>query len=164
LHARPDRPVCYSTSNRGACHRNRSDFTSQNVRVMEDVIAICNRGAGSFLRGEVTTNDLLQSVTGNTWDSDVFERVGERIFNLEKCFNYREGFRRPDDEWIPERFFTEPLTVGPYTGAVVNRQDFLDSLNSLYADRGWDMKTSRPSRERLVSLGLEYAWEEIANI
>ncbi|MFC1512306.1 aldehyde ferredoxin oxidoreductase family protein, partial [Candidatus Latescibacterota bacterium] len=165
LHANAiGRTIGYVTNSRGACHRGGRDAAGQNSSIMDNVVAICNRGAGSFLRGELTTNDLLQSVTGNTWNSDVFAMVGERIINLEKCFNYREGFRRADDEWVPERFFTESLTVGPRAGAIVDRKEFIDSLNTYYTEREWDQKTSKPSREKLVSLGLEYAWEEIANI
>ncbi len=164
MHANPDRPVCYTTSNRGACHRNRSDATSQNVRVMEDCTTLCAFGTRRFGSMDVSMNDLLQSITGNTWNDEIYEQAGERIFNLEKCFNYREGFNRADDEWIPARFFTEPLSVGPFTGAVVDRDAFIESLNSLYTERGWDLKTSKPSREKLASLGLEFAWDGIANM
>jgi len=49
---------------------------------------------------------LLSAVTGREYDKAEFTKIGERIFNLEKMFNYREGFRREGDR-LPDRFFAE---------------------------------------------------------
>jgi aldehyde:ferredoxin oxidoreductase len=35
-------------------------------------------------------------------------KVGERVYNLEKAFNVREGLTRADDVF-PERFLKEPM-------------------------------------------------------
>ena len=79
--------------------------------------------------------------------------TGERIYNLEKLFNYREGFTRADDV-IPERFYEEPLTVGDKKGAVLTREQFNTMMDEYYTKRGWSLKTSEPSQAKLEGLGL----------
>jgi len=86
-------------------------------------------------------------------------KAGERVFNLEKMFNYREGFRREDDK-LPERFFEEPLTIGSEKGAVLNREEFNEMLDLYYRKRGWDPKTTKPDKSKLEELGLSFALKE----
>ena len=81
--------------------------------------------------------------------------MADRRGNLEKMFNFREGFLRQDD-WLPDRFFEEPLTMGPGKDAVLNRDEFTKMLDEYYQKRGWDPKTSKPKTEKLESLGLSF--------
>ena len=161
VHANPPRALCYITSNRGACHMSGDNVRSQNSNATTDSTTHCRFGGRAF--GDTGLTDILQAITGNTWNQDLYLQAGERIFNLEKCFNYREGFRRIDES-LPERFYTEPFTVGPRKGAVINREEFRKLMDDYYIERGWDQKTTKPSREKLTSLGLEFAWEEIRNL
>jgi aldehyde:ferredoxin oxidoreductase len=82
-------------------------------------------------------------------------KTGERVFNLEKLFNYREGFRREDD-WLPDRFFEDAFTVGPKKGSVLNRGQFNVMLTQYYQDRGWDAETTKPGESRIKELGLDF--------
>ncbi|MFC1551620.1 aldehyde ferredoxin oxidoreductase family protein [Candidatus Latescibacterota bacterium] len=161
IHANLPRGMCYITSNRGACHMSGDNVRAQNSNATTDSTTHCRFGGGAF-RGTALT-DVLQAITGNTWDQDKYIEAGERIFNLEKCFNYREGFRRADES-LPERFYTEPFTVGPEKGAVVDRAEFKTLMDDYYTERDWDKETTRPSQEKLNSLGLGFAWEQIKNI
>jgi aldehyde:ferredoxin oxidoreductase len=95
---------------------------------------------------------MLVSITGVAPKGHPIQ-IGERIYNLEKLFNYREGFTR-DDDVIPDRFFEEPLTVGEKKGAVLTRDQFKTMMDDFYAKRGWDLETSKPGAEKLKSLGL----------
>jgi aldehyde:ferredoxin oxidoreductase len=99
--------------------------------------------------------NLLTAITGIDWDADKVMKTGERVFTLEKMFNIREGFTRKDDS-LPERFFTEPFTSGPEKGAKLDRQEFIELMDTFYADRNWDIQTTRPSDEKLESLGLGF--------
>ena len=94
---------------------------------------------------------LMSGITGA--DPRDFMKAGERIFNLEKLFNYREGFTRTDD-FIPERFYNEPLTVGEKKGAVLTRKQFKVMMDEFYTQRGWDLETSKPGIAKLKSLNL----------
>ena len=96
--------------------------------------------------------EMLSAITGTVPRGD-FMQVGERIYNLEKLFNYREGFTRADDV-VPDRLFEEPLTIGDKKGAVLTREQFNAMMDDFYTRRGWDPETSKPKPEKLRSLGL----------
>lgn len=97
--------------------------------------------------------------------------AGQRILNVEKCFNVREGATRQDDK-LPHRLMNEVL---PQAGekaeeerlttsagkpipvaAMINSQEYLDHmLDEYYALHGWDKTTGRPLDRTLTMLGLE---------
>jgi len=83
------------------------------------------------------------------------KKVGERVNNLAKAFNVREGFTRADDT-LPERLMTEPLKSGASKGQMISKADLDQMLDEYYTLRGWDVKTGMPSREKLTDLGLAY--------
>jgi len=76
--------------------------------------------------------------------------IGNRVVNLERCFNAREGITRKDDS-LPERFLKEPMPDGPGKGQVVNLKVMLDEYYEL---RGWSLESGIPKRETLEKLGL----------
>ena len=104
------------------------------------------------------TSALMKAVTGMDLTPEEVQRVGERINNLARVFNVREGFTRADDT-LPLRVLTEPLTCGASQGHVVGVDDFRAMLDEYYLARGWDVATGVPGREKLVELGLEGAIE-----
>jgi aldehyde:ferredoxin oxidoreductase len=76
--------------------------------------------------------------------------VGERIINLERLFNAREGFTIEDDR-VPKRISQEQIPDGPIKGAVYEEDELLDQY---YDCRGWDKKTGLPLKSTLQRLGL----------
>jgi hypothetical protein len=38
---------------------------------------------------------------------------------------------------LPARFHEEPITAGPYAGAVLSRESFAEARAALYAELGW---------------------------
>jgi len=109
-----------------------------------------------------TLNDIIAAATG--WDITVNElmKTGERIYNLCRAFNVREGITRKDDK-LPKRF-TEPLIEGPYKGETLSNQAFAEMLNHFYEFRGWDKKTGIPTKEKLEELELGYVAKELENL
>jgi len=163
IHANPPRALCYATANRGACHLSGDNIPHQNFVATVDSLGLClfasdhNRWFFPGL-GKKKMARLMTSITGLEWDEELFLTAGERVFNLEKMFNYREGFRRGDD-WLPGRFFKEPLPEGPEEGAVLEKESFNAMLDQYYQDRNWDPKTTRPTDQHLRSLGLDFTTE-----
>ena len=97
---------------------------------------------------------MLAAVTGipELGSDEYMAKVGERVFNLEKAFNLREGFGRKDDT-LPLRLTTEPLrNAGPSEGQIVRKLDTL--LDEYYRLRGWD-KNGVPTPAKLKELGLD---------
>ena len=146
--------IAYATASRGACHLNSNSAKGQNEYAANDSTGVCLFALDGF--GKDGLRRLLSAITGVDWTEEEYQRVGERIYNLERAFNCREGFTREDDT-VPDRFFEEPLTYGPHQGAVLKRDEFEKALSDYYKDRGWDLKTGRPTPEKLRSLGLGFA-------
>jgi aldehyde:ferredoxin oxidoreductase len=84
--------------------------------------------------------------------------VGDKVYNLERCFNIREGFSRKDDT-LPKRFLTEPLRGGIRDGEMIRKPDAI--IDQYYDVRGWD-RNGIPTRDTLVKLGLEELDSDIA--
>lgn len=149
--------LCYATATRGASHMSGHDPRQQDGKALYDSTGVCvfvQWGTeGKYSHEKMA--DILRAITGWDWTEEEYWKAGERISNLEKCFNYREGFRRHDDV-VADRFFEEPYTVGPKKGAVLDRQEFEEMKTAYYKERGWDPETTCPSAEKLKSLGLEF--------
>jgi aldehyde:ferredoxin oxidoreductase len=106
------------------------------------------------------TAALLEAVTGFSWKSEDVWRVGERINNLARAFNVREGFTR-DDDTLPDRLMTEPVKDGASKGQLISPEDLKQMLDEYYTERGWDLETGIPSRTKLAELGLGYVADRI---
>jgi aldehyde:ferredoxin oxidoreductase len=106
------------------------------------------------------TADLMEAVTGLSYTPDEVQQVGERINNLARAFNAREGFTRTDDT-LPERLMTEPLKEGASKGHFISKDDLKQMLDEYYTERGWDLSTGSPTKEKLEELGLGYVADEL---
>jgi aldehyde:ferredoxin oxidoreductase len=93
---------------------------------------------------------FFNSVTGLNITEDEVLRIGERITNIERLFNIREGLTRKDDS-LPDRMTNEPMPDGPAKGEVVRLDRMLDEYYEL---RGWD-SDGFPTAEKLSDLGIE---------
>jgi len=166
--------IGYATATRGGSHhdtrptpqyapgfdrRSTADkpafaIRSQHFTAVGDSLVLCRftaeRGFGLFL--DETYARMVRAVTG--WDVTVeeLERIGERIVNLERCFNVREGVRRRDDV-LPWRVMHEPIPEGPSAGMVCPPAELDAMLDEYYRLRGWD-REGIPTPERLAALGL----------
>jgi len=115
-------------------------------------LAGCCKFMGLLLKAEEWV-DLVSNTTG--WDFDVndFRKTGERVYNLVRAYNIREGITRSDD-CLPARLHEDPLPEGPGKGMVLARDKFDEYLDTYYDLRNWDKATGKPTREKLDELGL----------
>jgi aldehyde:ferredoxin oxidoreductase len=127
---------------------------SQHFTAVGDSLVICRftseRGYGLYV--EEPYARMVRAITG--WDTTVeeLERAGERIINLERLFNVREGVRRPDDV-LPWRVMHEPIPDGPSAGMYCPPEELGAMLDGYYSLRGWDAD-GVPTPARLRTLGL----------
>jgi aldehyde:ferredoxin oxidoreductase len=91
----------------------------------------------------------MLNTLGFNYDEESFLKLGERIYNLTRLFNVREGVRRKDDD-LPPRFY-KPRED---TGWVITKEDFEKMLNLYYTKRGWS-PDGVPLKETLERLGLQ---------
>jgi len=98
------------------------------------------------------TADLVYGASGLKFSTDEIYEVGERVNNLARVFNIREGMTRKDDT-LPERVLTEPLKAGNSKGQYIPKEELDQMLDEYYEARGWTPE-GVPTKEKLQSLGL----------
>ncbi len=166
--------IGYATASRGGSHHDtrptpqyaqnydrrspegKPEFAvrSQHFTALDDSLVLCRftseRGFGLYV--EEPYARMVRAVSG--WDVTVeeLESVGERVINLERLFNVREGVRRKDDV-LPWRVMHEPIPDGPSAGMHCPPDELSTMLDRYYALRGWD-SNGVPTPERLAALGL----------
>jgi aldehyde:ferredoxin oxidoreductase len=96
--------------------------------------------------------EFLSAVTGWPMDTEECHRIGERIADIRHAFNLREGLN-PLQFHVPDRILGIPAqSKGNVRGVSVD----LDTQARDYcAAMDWDPVTAVPSRQRLLSLGLQ---------
>ncbi|MFC1580718.1 aldehyde ferredoxin oxidoreductase C-terminal domain-containing protein, partial [Thermodesulfobacteriota bacterium] len=81
------------------------------------------------------------------------EKIGERIYNLERLINTGRGMSRKHDT-LPFRVLNEPIPDGPAKGRYCPQEELDAMLDRYYAIRGWT-PDGIPTDEKLSELGLK---------
>ena len=89
------------------------------------------------------------------------KKTADRISNLMKAFNVREGWTRKDDDW-PALFYEEPFPGKTQKGALLSRKEVNRLLDDYYEVRGWNKESGLPTRETLLKLGLDSVADELS--
>ncbi len=92
---------------------------------------------------------ILSAFTGENYTGADLLKIGERIINAERLFNFRFGATGEDDT-LPDKFITEPVPEGPCKGSVIDLQPMLQEFYELM---GWN-KDGTVGPARLKELGL----------
>ena len=156
-------PIPYEVDRFAAGGKGKLTKWNQDVRSATcDAPTMCAFLLDMAVPGIATQNtaNLMEAVTGLKYTPDEVQKVGERINNLARAFNVREGFTRADDT-LPERLMTEPLKAGASKGQFVSEDDLKLMLDEYYTERGWDINTGAPTRGKLTELGLAYVADAI---
>jgi aldehyde:ferredoxin oxidoreductase len=128
---------------------------TQNFTALDDSLTQCRFASERGYGGLINENyaKMINAVTGWSLNLGEVERLGERIYNLERAFNCREGVSRKDDH-LPFRTSHQPIPSGPSQGMYSPPQEFNSLLDEYYQMRGWD-KNGIPSPEKLKELDLD---------
>jgi len=127
--------------------------TLQDGGILPDILGTCKM----YIYAGLSPDDhaeLLSALTGWAITSKELMKIGERVINLQRMFNVREGFSRKDDA-IPER-----MKQIPQFGQFENVQEcgisrYNQMLNEYYEARGWDKKSGIPTEDKLRELEIE---------
>jgi aldehyde:ferredoxin oxidoreductase len=152
---------------KGLNRHDTSRLKADMVKRSQDWVAVTNSAlqctAPAWVGYEYTKPtflvEALNSVTGLNFSVDELMIIGERMNNLCRCFNVREGISRKDD-YLPRRFIEEPLPDGPSQGQRITNEELQNMLDNYYELRGWN-RMGIPKRKKLEDLGLQKAAEEI---
>ena len=124
----------------------------QHVRPMFDCLGVCRF---PWLEMGLDLNIYAQFYTAATGIETSLEQLlkgSERVWNLTRLVNLRQGLRRSDD-WLPDRVFDNPLPDGPLKGTALKREEFQKMIDEYYRLRGWD-EEGVPTKGKLKELGL----------
>ena len=163
--------LAYATSNRGACHLRGYTIASEVlgipvktdplehegkpelVKAFQDATAAFDSSGlcvfTTFAWGVADLAPQLQAACDDEYTTEELEKIGERIWNMEREFNNAAGFTKADDN-LPKRLLTEAAKTGPSKGKVSMLPEMLPKY---YAARGWDTE-GRPTPETKARLGL----------
>ncbi len=147
--------------------RFSTDWKGYEVKTGEDFMTVYDTlGMCKFSRGLFFIEGLLdgvKAVTGKNFDVSEMMTIGERIYNLERLYNVREGLTRKDD-YLPYRVTHDPISNGVSKGHYVKEEELQKMLDEYYMVRGWS-REGVPTKMQLFKLGLEKEAEELgANI
>ena len=120
----------------------------ENLNAVIDSIGLCKNDTWSQSAecpGLHEFAELLSAATGRTFTASKLLRAGERIYNVERAYNAREGLIREDDT-LPEKFFTEPIETKI---KFVDKDIFEKLKDEYYKLRGWDVTTGNPTKNKV---------------
>jgi len=128
---------------------------TQNFTALDDSLTQCRFASERGYGGLINENyaKMINAVMGWSFSAEEVEQLGERIYNLERAFNCREGVGRKDD-LLPSRVMFQPIPSGPSQGMYCPPEELETMLKEYYHLRGWD-PDGIPSAGKLRALGLE---------
>ena len=161
--------LAYCTSDRGGCHMRAfpvgneafGDVDPFTLEGKAEMVAQAQNFSSVKWTGifcdfwAIEIEDMAKLISGGTGHSYTEEElitVGDRIWNLGRMFNVREGFSRKDD-YPPSAIFGRALPEGPAAGKNFTREEYDAALSEYYRLRGWT-EDGAPTEEKLEALGL----------
>jgi aldehyde:ferredoxin oxidoreductase len=107
----------------------------ENTYAVGDSVGMCRFTTKLFnspsLPGLEEFANQIGNVTGLQFGADELNTMGQNVMGVERLINARLGVRREHDT-LPDRWFDEPVQVGPYKGEKIDRGEFDGMLTRFY--------------------------------
>jgi len=133
--------------------RGKLAMESEDYAAVFDSMVLCKFIRRCFKDFYAEAARLYTLVTGFKMEAGELRKAGERIINLKKAFNIREGWTRKDDR-LPPRVMKDPIPDGIAKGSLVTPEEFDVMLDGYYEARGWANNGLLP-KQKLYELGLD---------
>jgi aldehyde:ferredoxin oxidoreductase len=170
----------FSVSFRGACHLRNGAYSPDvkgkvnrfkiekgrgkmivpdgNLYNVIDSLIVCKFSRGTYYDGMNDLSKYYSLATGIQITPEELTKAGERIENLARLFNFREGKGTREFDTLPWKIMNTPVPDdGPAKGMVVSNEEFQIGLDDYYAARGWT-SDGLPTVDKLKELDLsQYA-------
>ncbi len=155
--------VAYATSDRGGCHMRSYPIADEVIEGTRPADSLDGKPeqviGGNVANGFIGQNfssikfsgiwcdfwavdpDQIGQCLKHVWGRDFSEEdvmtIGERIWNIGRLFNLREGIEADD---LPKKLYEEETAFaeGPSAGKAIGERAFRDALQHYYSLRGWD--------------------------
>ena len=130
---------------------------STNYMHAISALGMCQFVIGSYPHADQLV-EALKGIAG--WQditSEELLKAGERVTNIRLAFNLREGLKGPFQ--YPDRLRgVPPKTVGPRAGTTFTHEQI---YGEYLAHMDWDPETGKPSKAKLLELGLDDVAEQL---
>ncbi len=134
----------------------------ENYNCAMNSVGLCFR---FFISKHYTVDTIVKvytALTGTPMTAEEFMTAGERVWNLQKALNAREGQTRKEDSF-PKRWFEEPIKMGDKekwiqdycSGEKLGYEETEEVLSRYYQERGWNVEKGVPDTEKLTALDLD---------
>jgi aldehyde:ferredoxin oxidoreductase len=166
----------FSVSFRGACHLRNGAYSPDvkgkvnrfkiekgrgkmiadegNMYNIIDSLIVCKFSRGTYYDGWKDLATYYTLATGLPMTPEEMTKSGERIENLARLFNIREGKGTRKFDTLPWKIKNFPVPdEGPAKGMYVSEEEFQVGLDDYYSIRGWTAD-GVPTTEKLKALGL----------
>ena len=151
--------LAYAVATRGACHLRSTFYKAELSGMIErdkidgkaelfidfedrltihDVLILCRFYRDLYLWDELS--EIIYLTTGKKFSKEDLKGLASEIIDMTRVFNMNCGISKIDD-YLPERFFTEPVNNGENS---LSKEEFETLLNDYYSLRGWN-KNGFPS-------------------
>ncbi|MCW4054313.1 MAG: aldehyde ferredoxin oxidoreductase family protein [Candidatus Bathyarchaeota archaeon] len=171
----------FSVSFRGACHLRNGAYSPDvkgkvnrfkiepgrgkmivpdgHVYNVIDSLIVCKFSRGTYYDGNKDLANYYTLATGIQMTPEELDKTGERIENLARLFNIREGKGTRAFDTLPWKIKNTPVPdEGPAKGTVVSDEEHQLGLDEYYVARGWT-SDGVPTVEKLNELDLgDYAY------
>ncbi len=166
----------FSISFRGACHLRNGAYSPDvkgkvnrfkiekgrgkmisdegNMYNIIDSLIVCKFSRGTYYDGWKDLANYYTLATGLSMTPEEMTKSGERIENLARLFNIREGKGTRKFDTLPWKIMNFPVPdEGPAKGMYVSEEEFQLGLDDYYSVRGWTAD-GVPTTEKLKALVL----------
>jgi aldehyde:ferredoxin oxidoreductase len=173
--------VSYATGPRGACHLKGDYYNVELGNLVAEYMILPGDRHSSDGKGEFAAKfqslkdlfdaltlckfapltptmicDILNSITGWEYTPDELLATGDRSMNIKRAISVKRGLTRQQD-CLPE-ICLQPLDEGTSADLV---PDMEKMLREYYEYRSWVWETGKPSKEKLLELGLTQVAEDL---
>jgi len=154
-------PEVRGRMNRFKFEKGQGEFVAEkeNNLTIYDLLMICKFSGNLWMNVYSDLAHLYILVTGIPLTVRELIMAGERVWNMGKIYNIREGWTRKDDT-LPPRVFNDPISDGCAKGSHLTKEEFDFMLDDYYGARGWTVD-GVPTKKKLIELGLSDFAEEI---
>jgi aldehyde:ferredoxin oxidoreductase len=134
--------------------RGKIVMDGEDMYNVVDSLILCKFSRGVFYEGYKEMAKYYTLATGIQMTPEELIKAGERINNLARLLNIREGKGTREYDTLPPKIMSVPVPdEGVAKGAVVNKKEFDIGLDDYYEVRGWTSE-GIPTMEKLNQLGL----------
>jgi aldehyde:ferredoxin oxidoreductase len=144
-------------------------------------LEIWSKYFGDNLDTPYLESQIYSAITGNEIDEAGMNRIGSRLYNMQRAVQIREGWPGREGDRLLDYYHHQPLAQGELfcdpdcivpgkegeitnvTGSVVDKDNFEKMKSEFYSLRGWDIESGLPRKDVLEDLDLRDVAEGLAS-